>query len=270
VQEGVDRKERRFPSASVLHSIVSFARNTERTIEDVLDMKHPKWLDLAPTITRIAADYDRRKREANAMDFDDLLVNTYLLLLKSEKIRLKYATQFRYVLVDEYQDTNHIQASMIRALASVHGNILVVGDDAQSIYSFRGANIENILSFEKSYSGAKIFKLVTNYRSTKEILEVANQVIAHNVHQYKKELKSLDKTGPKPSIHPLLDARGEAQFVANEIEKALGKGVEPQEIAVLFRASHHAQMLEMELVRRGIAYDYRGGVRFFERALDKP
>jgi DNA helicase-2/ATP-dependent DNA helicase PcrA len=265
-QEGVDRKERRFPSASVLHSIVSFARNTENTIENVLDMKHPKWLDLAPTITRIAADYDRRKREANAMDFDDLLVNTYLLLLKSEKIRQKYATQFRYVLVDEYQDTNHIQASMIRALASVHGNILVVGDDAQSIYSFRGANIENILSFEKSYSGAKIFKLVTNYRSTPEILQVANDSIANNRAQYHKELKAVKEPQSKPEIHGFADSQEEASFIAGRILELRDEGVQLKNIAVLFRAAFHSQSLELELSKRDIPYDYRGGVRFFERA----
>jgi DNA helicase-2/ATP-dependent DNA helicase PcrA len=266
VQEGVDRKERRFPSASVLHSIVSFARNTENTIENVLDMKHPKWLDLAPTITRIAVDYDRRKREANAMDFDDLLVNTYLLLLKSEKIRQKYATQFRYVLVDEYQDTNHIQASIIRALASVHGNILVVGDDAQSIYSFRGANIENILSFEKSYSGAKICKLVTNYRSTPEILQVANDSIANNRAQYHKELKAVKESLSKPEIHGFADSQEEATFIAGRILELRDEGVPLKNIAVLFRAAFHSQSLELELSKRDIPYDYRGGVRFFERA----
>ena len=150
-QEGVDRKARRFPSARVVLSIISFARNSERTIEDVLDEKYPNWLDIADVIGRIAEEYRKRKLSANAMDFDDLLVNLYVLLLKSENVRKKFATQFRYVLVDEYQDTNKIQASIVKLFASVHKNILVVGDDAQSIYSFRAAHIGNILEFEKDF-----------------------------------------------------------------------------------------------------------------------
>jgi DNA helicase-2/ATP-dependent DNA helicase PcrA len=265
IKEAKPDTEERFPSPKVIGSIISYARNAEILLEEALQIKHPHYSMFLKNIQTIAERYEQRKREAQSFDFDDLLVK-FLELLQRDEVRERLATQFEYILVDEYQDTNKLQASLIAKLSSVHRNVLVVGDDAQSIYSFRAADIENILRFEQVYRGARIFKLVTNYRSTKEILEVANQVIAHNVHQYKKELKSLDKTGPKPSIHPLLDARGEAQFVANEIEKALGKGVVPQEIAVLFRASHHAQMLEMELVRRGIAYDYRGGVRFFERA----
>lgn len=265
-QEGVDRKDRRFPSVRVVSAILSYARNAETTIADVLDLKYPKWIDLADTLASIAEDYTKRKREANAMDFDDLLVNLYLLLLKSERVRKKFATQFRYVLVDEYQDTNKIQASIVRLFASVHHNILVVGDDAQSIYSFRAADIQNILQFEKEYANATVFRLETNYRSTPEILDVANEVIEHNTAQYAKQLQSVQDPFAKPELHAFVDQREEAGFIAERILELRAEGVPLSSIAVLFRAAYHAQTLEMELAKRDIPYDFRGGVRFFERA----
>ncbi len=264
--EGIDRKEKRFPSPKVIQSIMSYARNAETTIEDVLELKHPNFLDIAETIRRIAEDYRKRKKEANVMDFDDLLVYWYLLLLKSENVRNKYAEQFQYVLVDEYQDTNKIQASIINLLASKHRNLLVVGDDAQSIYSFRAADIQNILDFESRYKDAKIFKLETNYRSTPNILNVANEVIANNLNQYEKSLKSILDEFTKPEVHAFADQSEEAIFIVNRIEELMNEDVEPKKIAVLFRAAYHSQALEMELVKKGIDYDYRGGVRFFERA----
>lgn len=274
-QEGIDRTERRYPSAGVLHSLVSYARNAERSLEDVVAEKHPNWLEIAPVLTRIAADYARRKREANTMDFDDLLVNTHLLLLKSEAARRRYGEQFRYILVDEYQDTNKIQASLVALLASVHRNILVVGDDAQSIYSFRAAEIANILSFSakggfafggKGYPDAKTFFLATNYRSTPDILQVANEVIANNKDQYRKELKSVLPASIKPQVHPFADGPEEADFIVQEILTLRDEGVPLGDMAVLFRAAFHSQALEMELTKRDIPYEYRGGVRFFERA----
>ena len=264
--EGIDRKEKRFPSPKVLQSVISYARNAETTIEDVLDLKHPNFLPIAETIRRIADEYRKRKLDSNAMDFDDLLVNWYLLLLKSESARNKYAEQFKYVLVDEYQDTNKIQASIINLLASKHRNLLVVGDDAQSIYSFRAADIQNILAFEKKFTDAKIFKLETNYRSTPNILNVANCVIANNVEQYKKELKAKLESFTKPEVHPFADVREEANFICDRILELRDEGVEMKKIAVLFRAAYHSQALEMELMKRDIPYDYRGGIRFFERA----
>ena len=255
----------KFPSARVLQSIISFARNSETTIDSVLDLKHPQWQIFSDNIKTIAHEYEQKKKEANAMDFDDLLVN-FLLLLNHEPALKKYAEQFKYILVDEYQDTNKIQSSIIRKLSSTNGNVLVVGDDAQSIYSFRAADIANILEFEKEYPNAKIFKLETNYRSSQEILEVANGVIENNLKQYKKQLKTLSSSGEKPALHPQMDQAGEAEFVVSKILEFLDKGIPANEIAVLFRAAHHSQLLEMELVKAGIAYDYRGGLRFFERA----
>lgn len=255
----------KFPSARVLQSLISFARNSETTVEDVLDLKYPQWMIFADSIKSIAQEYGVKKKEANAMDFDDLLVN-FSALLNHEPALKKYAQQFQYILVDEYQDTNKIQSSIINKLASIHGNLLVVGDDAQSIYSFRAADISNILQFEKKYPAAKISKLETNYRSSQEILEVANDVISNNANQFKKQLKTISKSGEKPTLHPKMDQADEAEFVTGKILELIDKGIPPNEIAVLFRASHHSQLLEMELVKAGIEYDYRGGLRFFERA----
>lgn len=274
--EGIDRKERFFPSAKVLQSIISFARNAETTVAEVLDMKYPDFLSVLDTIERIVDNYRQRKQESNVMDFDDLLVNFYLLLLKNPEIKNKYANQFEYILVDEYQDTNKIQASIIDLLASKHRNLLVVGDDAQSIYSFRAADINNILAFsaqggsasgrEGKYSDAKIFKLETNYRSTPNILDVANCVIANNNKQYEKNLKSVVKEFAKPEVNSFADQAEEADFIVERISELQTEGVELFEIAVLFRAAYQSQALEMALVKNGIDYDYRGGVRFFERA----
>jgi len=259
---GTDKKN---PSANVLQGIISFAKNADTTIEEVLDLKYPQWFAVADQIKNLWSEYEKRKKQANCMDFDDLLTN-WLLLLQNEEIKNKFATQFQYIMVDEYQDTNKIQAEIIKKLASVHKNILVVGDDAQSIYSFRAANIENILNFERDYPEAKIFKLETNYRSTKEILEIANDIISYNTKQYKKSLKPIKDGGDKPQLRPQMDQSMEASFVLEKIVESLEKGVAPSEIAVLFRASAHSQMLEMELTKAGIQYDYRGGMKFFERA----
>lgn len=265
-QEGIDRTERRFPSAKVVQAIVSYARNAETTIRDVLDLKYPKFLEISDVLERIAEDYHKRKVEAQAMDFDDLLVNLYLLLLREPKVKEKFASQFKYVLVDEYQDTNKIQDSIVKQFASVHKNLLVVGDDAQSIYSFRAADISNILQFEKSFIGSKIFRLETNYRSTPEILDVANDIIANNTSQYEKHLKSDKKSFTKPAVHAFVDGQEEAVFVAERILELRDEGVNLSDMAVLFRAAFHSQSLEVELTKRDIPYEFRGGVRFFERA----
>lgn len=264
--EGIDRTAKRFPSPAVIGGMISYARNAEQSIQTILEEKHPHWIDFESDITRIAEAYKAKKQEANAMDFDDLLVQLYLLLLKFPAVKEKYASLFTYILVDEYQDTNTIQASILELFASKHQNLLVVGDDAQSIYSFRAADIRNILSFESRHADAKVFRLETNYRSTPEILALANDVIAKNRDQYRKSLKSVIDSFIKPEIHAFTDAEAEANFIATRILELRDEGMPLNKMAVLFRASHHSQALELELVKRDIPYVYRGGVRFFERA----
>ncbi|MEK7105416.1 MAG: UvrD-helicase domain-containing protein [Patescibacteria group bacterium] len=262
----IDTKARRFPSPAVLHSMISYSRNASLSLADVIDRKYSNFFDLVPTIERIAEVYRERKKAANTMDFDDLLLLLSELLQTNEAVRQQLAGRFRYVLVDEYQDTNVIQAGIVRNLSSVYGNVLVVGDDAQSIYSFRAAEIQNILKFPDVYGNAKVFRLETNYRSTPEILGLANAVIQQNVDQFQKELKAVRPGLEKPSLVPAGDNRQEAQYIAEQVLQLRDEGLALKEIAVLFRAAHHSQALEMELARRDIPYEYRGGMKFFERA----
>lgn len=264
---GLDDKAKRFPSASVVQHIVSHARNSMRTLEDSLERLHPKLLHLARDIAGVAERYDVKKRMANAMDFDDLLVRMYELLASDESICARLQDRFRYILVDEYQDTNAIQAALVRKLAEGEKpNILVVGDDAQSIYSFRAADVRNILDFSRFFKKPKVFRLETNYRSVPEVLDLANNIISRNVDQYPKELKSVSEPYVKPSVVSALSATQEADLIATRIEQLMDDGVPDNEIAVLFRATHHSQRLEFELMRRGVQYEYRGGMKFFERA----
>lgn len=262
----IDTKARRFPSPSVLQSIISYSRNASRSIEETIDELHPSFFDLTATIQRIAEVYAERKRAGNCMDFDDLLLFLSQMLREQPEVREALARRFRYVLVDEYQDTNTLQAAIVRDLASVHGNVLVVGDDAQSIYSFRAADIRNILDFPDRFPGTKTFRLQTNYRSTPEILELANRAIELNRDQFRKELKAVRPNFEKPSLVPTSDVRQEAQYIAEQILQLRDEGVSLKNIAVLFRAAHHSQALEMELARRDIPYEFRGGMKFFERA----
>lgn len=255
----------RFPSAKVVNSIISFARNSQKGIEETIEEKFSAWWHLSKTIGDVFSRYEQKKKEANAMDFDDLLINL-ALLLNIPSIQEKFSNQFKYILVDEYQDTNKLQANIIDKLAKIHRNILVVGDDAQSIYSFRAADIKNILNFEEKYPEAKTFRLETNYRSHQEILSLANDVISNNRYQYPKELRAIKAEGIKPTLYPKNDQSDEAEFVVKQINELIKQGTPPHHIAVLFRAASHSQLLEMELAKTGILYDYRGGLRFFDRA----
>ena len=170
------------------------------------------------------------------------------------------------MLVDEYQDTNAIQARIVAKISAVHQNLLVVGDDAQSIYAFRGADVRNILDFPTMFPHARTFKLLTNYRSTPEILALANASLSHNEEQFQKELVGTRSNGEKPALIPCQSARQEAQYVAEQILALRNEGTALQNIAVLFRASSQSQQLELELLKRDIPYEYRGGQKFFERA----
>lgn len=265
-QLNIDQGKDSFPKASTIQSIISFARNSKDTIENVMDLKYQKYLDHVDTIEHLAEEYSQRKQKANAMDFDDLLVNLSRLLKNNEDLKKKFSKQFKYVLADEYQDTNQLQDEILKLFSEHHGNLLVVGDDAQSIYSFRAADISNILEFEDEFENTKIFKLETNYRSTPKILELANETIKNNTNQHEKELTSTKETTSEPKIEELSNRRREAEYIADEMERLESNGVGYSEMASLFRASHHSQALEMELNQRGIPYEFRGGMRFFERA----
>ncbi len=261
----IDPKARRFPTANVVHNIISYARNTLKPLSEVLEAKHPHFLEFAAEIEDIGRRYLERKQASNAMDFDDLLVN-WLNVMNHPVAGDRLAQQFKYVLVDEYQDTNALQALIVQALGKTHGNVLVVGDDAQSIYAFRGADVRNILGFPARWPDTRIFKLLTNYRSVPEILDVANESLSHNRAQFRKDLVAMRPRGDKPTVVPAASARQEAQFIAEQILLLRNEGVALANMACLFRSSAHSQALEFELMKRDVPYEYRGGMKFFERA----
>lgn len=262
----IDTKGKRFPNAKVLQSLISMQRNTNESMAEVVESMHPTFLPILSDIEMVADVYEKTKRQQNAMDFDDLLLKLLELLRTNEDVARGLSSRFRYILVDEFQDTNVVQADLVERLSREHRNVLVVGDDAQSIYSFRGAQIQNILSFGNVYGGAKEFRLVTNYRSTPQILGVANSVITHNTKQFEKQLKAVVPDGEKPFVIPAPNASQEAEYIAEQILELHRDGVPLSEIAVLFRAAFHAQGLEFELMKRDLPYEFRGGMKFFERS----
>ena len=217
-------------------------------------------------LIELADHYALRKRQSNVLDFDDLLLKWRDLMRGCHEVRQRYAEKFRHVLVDEYQDTNLIQAELIDLLASHHRCLMAVGDDSQSIYSFRGADFGHILRFPDRYPEVRIYKLETNYRSTPEILNLANRSIQNNEMQFQKELRSIRCSGPRPVVVPLANVNQQANFVAQRIIEHLRDGVPLHEMAVLYRAHYHSMELQMELTRRGIPFEIRSGIRFFEQA----
>ena len=215
---------------------------------------------------RIYTRLQERLKAANAFDFDDLLLYTYLLLSNHEDVLRAYQERFRYILVDEYQDTNHAQYEITRLLAAKHKNIMVVGDDDQSIYSWRGADIRNILEFEDDYPNAHTVKLEQNYRSVGNILAAANAVIANNQHRKAKKLFTDAEEGDKIGVYMATDERDEGRWIAGEIEKRRSAGASYDDIALFYRTNAQSRMLEDMLLRAGVPYRIVGGTRFFDRA----
>ncbi len=264
---GIDPKEIRFPKGDVLAEIFSFVVNTEKPLVELLAEKFPYFLPLLDKIRDVHERYEKKKKATNSMDFDDLLQKTLSMFQQHERIAEVYRRQFQFVLVDEYQDTNKIQADIVDLLARDHHNVMVVGDDAQSIYSWRGANFQNILEFPKRYPDAQVFKIEMNYRSVPEILQVANAAIAANVRQFRKHLSAIrESKALKPALVALNDGAEQAQFVAQRILELRDENVDLNDIAVLYRAHYHALELQLELSRRGIPYQITSGIRFFEQA----
>ena len=263
---GIETTGGRFPKGDVLGEIISFSVNTLIPLDEVIGRRYPHYGGLAGDIRDVAEAYARRKKSLNLMDFDDLLANWLSLLRNEPDVFREYAERFQHVLVDEYQDTNSLQAAILDLLGSGHRNLMVVGDDHQSIYSFRGANFENILRFPDRYPDAKLFKLEMNYRSTPEILDLANRTIARNRDQFPKELRAVRRGGFKPVYVPVRNVALQAAFVARRIMDLVMEGIPIREIAVLYRAHYHSMELQMELTKRGIPFEIRSGIRFFEMA----
>ncbi len=260
---GLDDKT--FPAKSVL-SAISSAK--DQMIGPVEYQKNAK-ADGDFRVERVGkayAEYQKRLKASNAVDFDDIILLTVRLLQQYEDVRDYYQRKFRYVLIDEYQDTNNLQYLLSTLLSGRYENICVVGDDDQSIYRFRGATIENILSFEKQYQGARVIRLEQNYRSTKYILEAANAVISHNKGRKGKKLWTDNDQGDKITVYQAYNENEEANFVSSKILAALSKGQHFKDNAVLYRTNAQSNAVEMSFKRNGIPYRIIGGTRFFDRA----
>lgn len=217
-------------------------------------------------ISDIYMRYTERCRQANAMDFDDLLVQTYMLFHEHEDVRKQYAERFAYVLVDEYQDTNYVQQAIVWQLTQERQKVCVVGDDAQSIYSFRGANIDNILNFQKTYSGARLFKLEQNYRSTQLIVQAANSLIRHNQRQIPKDVYSRNEEGEKLVLKPAYSDKEEAQIVCNDIQRIRRNDkCEYSDFAILYRTNSQSRSFEEYMRKENIPYRIYGGLSFYQR-----
>ncbi len=266
-EAAIDTKKKRFPKAEVVQSIISYANNTDLPIENVIAGKYPYFELLTAQIKRVDTIYQSRKQERNVMDYDDLLLNLKRLLVEKQEIHDIYAEQFQHILVDEYQDTNRLQAEIIDLLAVKHRNVMVVGDDAQSIFAWRGAEFTNIYEFPKRYPEAELFKLETNYRSTPEILGLANTSISCNRKQFPKVLTAVRRSRDiKPALVPCSDVEQQSAFVASRILELRDEGTNLEDIAVMYRSHYHSIELQLELTRRGIPYRVQSGVRFFEQA----
>jgi len=266
-EAGIDTKAKRFPKPEVVRDIISYANNTDQPIEDVIINRYPYFEPLSQQIRRVDMLYMERKKERNVMDYDDLLLNWKRLLIEKPDIANVYAEQFEHILVDEYQDTNKLQAEIIDLLAVKHKNVMVVGDDAQSIFAWRGAEFTNIYEFPKRYPECEIYKLETNYRSTPEILALANVSIANNRRQFPKVLQAVKKSkGLAPALVPCANVEQQSAFIASRILELRDEGTSLEDIAVLYRSHYHSLELQLELTRRNIPYRIQSGVRFFEQA----
>ena len=259
-------KEKRFPRKDTLKNILSMSVNKNISVSEVLKKEYPHFLEYAPDIENLRKAYAEYKIKKNYMDYDDLLI--YLtLLLENQDIRLRLSQKYKFIMVDEYQDTNKLQGDITYLLAESHKNVMVVGDDAQSIYGFRGASHENIMEFPEKFPECTIIKLEENYRSTQSILDVANAVLENMKNKYSKCLVSARKQiGEKPHLLFFKDAYEEAEWGAEHIKKQRDAGIVLGHQCVLFRSSYLSIPLQAELSKRNIPYEVFGGLKFYETA----
>jgi len=255
---------RRLPRARLLVDLYSFVINTGRDLEAVLADRTPQFVDQIDVIAGVFKRYLERKRDADLMDFDDLLLNWLLLLSRFPRARQELRDRFSHILVDEYQDTNRLQADIVDGMLGSQRNVMVVGDDAQSIYAFRGADFENILGFPGRHPDCTVFRLETNYRSVPSILRLANASIEHNQHQFEKVLRPARTGAGKPQEIVTPTPEDQARYVADHLLELREEGFELEDMAVLYRNHSHSLELQVELTRRNIPFRVRSGLRFFE------
>jgi len=257
---------KRFPRKSTLYSIISTAINKQLTLHDVVDDQYSQFLNYIDHIEEIAKKYRDYKQKNQVMDFDDLLVYTKDLLEDNDDIRDAVASKHRYVMVDEYQDTNALQAHLTKLFASKYGNVMAVGDDAQSIYSFRGADHRNIMEFPDQYEDTRVIKLEENYRSTQNILQLANTVLDQASQKYAKRLFTIKEKGELPALVKAPNEKDQSRFLTQMILNLREQGYELNEMSVLFRNGRDSFDLEVELNRKNIPYIKYGGQKFSEAA----
>jgi DNA helicase-2/ATP-dependent DNA helicase PcrA len=263
---GLNAKEKRFPRKQTVAEIYSMALNKQWTIPDLIERDYPHLYDFLEDLLRLYERYVDYKRTRGLLDYDDLLIKLKELLGGDEEARRRLSETYRYIMVDEYQDTNRLQADIVRLLAAAHDNVMVVGDDAQSIYSFRGANFRNIMDFPKDFPGARIISLEENYRSTQPILNFTNEIIARAAEKYEKRLFTSKQEGDTPVLVQAESEQMQSRFVCQKILELREEGVPLWDMAVLFRSSFHSFDLEIELTRHNIPFVKRGGFQFMETA----
>ena len=257
-------EEKQFPPKPLLGSI-SHAKEKLQDPQDLADLADRNGDYRMKVTARVYAAYQKELHEAGALDFDDLLCETVRLFKTHPEVLEYYQNRWEYIMVDEYQDTNHVQYMLVALLAKKNKNLCVVGDDDQSIYKFRGATIENILSFERQFPGALVVRLEQNYRSTQNILSAANEVIAHNTERKGKNLWTSNGDGSKITVRRCIDEDREAEFIADKVLEGIGKGAKYSDFAVLYRMHAQSNSLEKAFMRAGVPYKIIGGLRFYER-----
>ncbi len=261
---GAPRKQ--FPSKRAIINMLSGAVNKARPLVDLIFEEYNHLAEFTDDILLLQKHYQSFKYDHGLMDYDDLLVNWKKLMVEVLPVREEISERYRYIMVDEYQDTNLVQAEIVRLAAHLHDNVMVVGDDSQSIYSFRGADFYNIMRFPETFPGTRVIKLEENYRSTQPILSLTNDIISNAAEKYTKTLYTKIAGDLKPSLYGGRDERAEADFVLGKIDELRTEGINLNEIAVLFRSGFHSFKLELELTRRSIQFEKRGGLKLTESA----
>lgn len=263
----IDKKEKRFPKKSTILDIYSKTINKDIPIEEIIKKEYKQFEHCTEKLIEIANAYNNYKKERSMLDYDDLLLYLKALLMSNEEVRKQISRKYKYVLIDEYQDTNSIQAQIVRLIASEHNNVTAVGDDSQSIYSFRGANFKNILEFPNLYEGCKIVTLEQNYRSSQNILDFANKILEQAKEKYSKELFSTIQSSEKPAIICCENTHAEGEFVVQRILEFCNEdGLSLDDIAVLSRSASLMFDVETQLVKQKIPYRKIGGLKFTETA----
>ncbi len=263
---GLDRREKRFPRKQTIAEIQSLARNRQMPLTELVEREYSHLADFLEELSAIAERYHDYKREKLLLDYDDLLTCLKELLESHEDLRQRLSDRFRFIMVDEYQDTNRLQSDIIRRLACTHSNVMAVGDDAQSIYSFRGADFRNIMDFPAQFPGTRIIPLEENYRSTQPILRLTNEIIRRAQERYDKNLYSRKREGARPLLVQAESEHTQSRFVCQRVLELREEGIPLWDMAVLFRSSFHSFDLEIELARHDIPFVKRGGIQFMETA----